>query len=82
MVPPCFPPDPVYKWLPLKISGGPSQGYPPAFNSPVAIHTPGWREALHVRVPVKRFVKFGLHFSILLSVIRVNLVSLWLLLSL
>ena len=24
----------------------PSQGYPPALNSPVPIYTPGWREAL------------------------------------
>ena len=23
----------------------PSQGYPPALNSPVPIYTPGWREA-------------------------------------
>ena len=39
------------KWLgvfllPPGWDASPSQGYPPALNSPVAIYTPGWREAL------------------------------------
>ena len=32
--------------LPPGWDGGPSQGYPPALNSPVPFVTPGWREAL------------------------------------
>ena len=32
--------------LPPGWDASPSQGYPPALNSPVPIYTPGWREAL------------------------------------
>ena len=32
--------------LPPGWDASPSQGYPPALNSPVPICTPGWREAL------------------------------------
>ena len=32
--------------LPPRSDASPSQGYPPALNSPVPICTPGWREAL------------------------------------
>ena len=32
--------------LPPAWDASPSQGYPPALNSPVPIYTPGWREAL------------------------------------
>ena len=31
--------------LPPGWDASPSQGYPPALNSPVPIYTPGWREA-------------------------------------
>ena len=30
--------------LPRGWDASPSQGYPPALNSPVPIYTPGWRE--------------------------------------
>ena len=32
--------------LPPGWDASPSQGYPPVLSSPVAIYTPGWREAL------------------------------------
>ena len=32
--------------LPPGWDASPSQGYPPALNSPVPIYTPGWTEAL------------------------------------
>ncbi len=32
--------------LPHGWDASPSQGYPPAVNSPLTIYTPGWREAL------------------------------------
>ena len=32
--------------LPPGWDASPSQGYPPALNSPVPIYTPGWREAM------------------------------------
>ena len=38
--------------LPPGWDASPSQGYPPALNSPVPIYTPGWREApnaLHLK---------------------------------
>ena len=31
--------------LPPGWDASPSQAYPPAFNLPVPIHTPGWKEA-------------------------------------
>ena len=31
--------------LPPRRDASPSQGYPPALDSPVPIYTPGWREA-------------------------------------
>ena len=38
--------------LPAGWDASPSQGYPPALNSPVPIYTPGWSEEGTVRVKV------------------------------
>ena len=32
--------------IPVSVDASPLQDYPPALNSPVPFHTPGWREAL------------------------------------
>ena len=38
-------PSCILRVSPLGLDGSPSQGYPPALNSPVPIYTPVWREA-------------------------------------